>query len=242
MSLEITIQGAAVSPAVAGPASNRASAQFANKGQRPGNRRSWGWTVLLGICAVALFDWLSAGTQRLYVDEDSAAHQQEGTVWQHFGVRGNEVVPEIISRDEARFTFPISLRRPHTLRFTAHPEGMAEYEIFWRTGETSRKLASRQIGQASSATVSVPAGKGELKFIVHGNIAWFDLRLVRQFPWPVYLGVFLLVAFALKKSGSFGVVSPRAGNWLALGGTSLLCLGLMKSSSESSNSNCLLRF
>jgi hypothetical protein len=107
-----------------------------------------GWSILVAICLGALIDWFSADTQRLYVDEDSSANQQEGTVWQHFGVRGNEVVPEIVSHDEARFSFPISLRRPHSLLFTAHPEGEAEYEIVWRTGGTSRQIAARRINQA----------------------------------------------------------------------------------------------
>ena len=191
-------------------------------------RSGWLWTALLVICVVALVDWLSAGTQRLYVDEDSAADQQEGTVWQHFAVRGDQVVPEIISRDEARFTFPISLRRQHSLRFTAHPDGAAKYEIVWQPAGSSRKIAARKIDRARSESVSVPAGEGELKFIVHGGIAWFDLRLVRQFHWPIYLGALLLVAFALQRSGSSPVVSARAGNWLALAASSLLCLGLIE--------------
>jgi lysophospholipase L1-like esterase len=226
MSLETATQGAALSES---PAPNAEGAQFPNKRPRFGNRRSWGWAILLAICVAALVDWLSAGTQRLYVDEDSAANQQEGTVWQHFGVRGNEVVPEIISRDEARFTFPLSLRRPRSLRFAAHPDGAAEYEIVvWRSDGSSRKLASRKIDQPRVERVSVPAGVGELKFIVHGRIAWLDLRLVRPFYWPAYLGAFFLVAFALKKDGGSGVISARAGNWLALGASSLLCLGLIE--------------
>jgi len=225
MSLETATQGAAVFKP---PASNAEGVLTRNQHERLGTRGWLLWSILLAICVTALFDWLSADTQRLYVDEDSAAKQQEGTVWQHFGIRGNEVVPEIISRDEARFSFPLSLRRPHSLRFNAHPEGAAEYEIVWRGDGSSRTLASRKIGQPRSESLSVPAGQGELRFIVHGRIAWFDPRLVRPFHWPAYLGAFLLTAFALKRSGSSRVVSPRAGNWLALGASSLLCLGLIE--------------
>ncbi|MCA1659991.1 MAG: hypothetical protein LC642_05570 [Verrucomicrobiaceae bacterium] len=171
------------------------------------------WGALFSVCLVALVDWFSARTQRLYVDEDSAANLQEGTVWQHFGVRGNEVIPEIISRDEARFSFPISLRTPHTLHFTAHPDGVAEYEIVWRSGPSSRRIASRKIDQARPDNVLVPTGEGELKFVVHGRIAWFDLRLTRRFHWSVYVGAFLLVALALKKSETSRPVSAVAGNW-----------------------------
>lgn len=189
-------------------------------------RPEWLWVLLFAICLGALADWLGAGTQRLYVDEDSESKLQEGTVWQHFGVRRNEVIPEIISRDEARFSFPISVRTPRSLLFTAHPEGAAEYEIVWRTAGTSRQLAARRLDHARSESVSLPAGEGELKFIVHGRIAWFDLRLTRKFQWPVYLAAFALVAFALKKREASRRPSTRAGNWFALVASMLLCLGI----------------
>ena len=191
-------------------------------------RPEWLWGALVAICLAALVDWLSADTQRLYVDEDTAANQQEGTVWQHFGVRGNEVVPEIISRDEARFIFPISLSTPHTLHFTAHPEGAAEYEIVWSNGPFSRNIAASKIDRARSENVSLPAGEGELKFVVHGRIAWFNLRMTEQFRWPVYLGAFLLVAFALRKNERLRPVSSASGNWLALAASTLLCLFLIE--------------
>lgn len=192
-------------------------------------RPEWLWGGLLTVCLVALVDWLGADTQRLYFDEDSAASRQEGTVWQHFGVHGNEVIPEIISRDEARFSFPISLRTAHTLHFTAHPDGAAEYEIVWQNGGSSWKIAASKIDEARSENLSLPAGEGELRFVVHGRIAWFDLRLTRKFHWPIYLGALLLIAFALKKSETARPVSPGAGNWLALAASTLICLGLIES-------------
>src|SRR5205814_10265799 len=109
------------------------------------NRRSLGLLLFITLFVTAFVDWFSATTQRLYVDEDSAPSQQQGTVWQHFGVRGHEVVPEIITSDEARFTFPISLATRQTLRFTAHPDGEASYEISLATGGTSRQLVARRI-------------------------------------------------------------------------------------------------
>ena len=190
--------------------------------------RSLGWSILVALCVFALFDWLSAGTQRLYVDEDSAANQQEGTVWQHFGVRGAAVIPQIISRDEARFTFPFSSRRPRSLRFTAYPDGVAEYEIVWRNAASSRKIASEKIDRPRSARISVPAGEGELKFIVHGRIAWLNLRLTREFRWPVYLAALLLVGLAIRGNHNPGRLSPRAGNWLALAASSVISLGLIE--------------
>jgi len=193
-----------------------------------GGAKKWSSLKLLflvALCVVGIVDWFSATTTRLYVDEDSAASQQQGTVWQHFGVRGHEVVPEIITADEARFTFPISLASRQTLRFTAHPEGEAAYEIVLVTDQGSRQLAARKIDRADSEHISIPAGPGELRFVVHGRIAWFDLRLTRQFHWPAYLALFVLALFAWSRSGR---LSARAGNWLALGLSTALCLGIVE--------------
>lgn len=190
-------------------------------------RRLLAWGVVAAICVCALIDWFSAKTQRLYVDESGVAARQEGTVWQHFALRGNEVVPEIISRDEARFTFPVSLRAPHSLRFTAHPDGAAEYAIVLRQAGTSRQIAARKIDRPFDGKISLPAGNAALDFIVHGRIAWFDLRLTRSlFLWPFYALALIAAMFALRVRGVRSPLSPAAGNWLALGGSTLICLAL----------------
>jgi hypothetical protein len=220
MSVQTSVpsQGAAISKS---PAPQAAGAFSSSRRVR--TRTALLCALLIFICVAALIDWFSASTQRLYVDEDSAPAQQEGTVWQHFGLRGNEVVPEIISRDDARFTFPISLSARHSLSFTAYPEGTAEYEIILRTGATDRRVATQKIEHALSQSISLPAGQGELRFIVHGRIAWFDLRLTRQFHWPVYLALLALVTFALARQDSRRI-SGRTGNWLALGVSTVVCL------------------
>ena len=197
------------------------------KPRRFPNRHSLLWTILAAVFLAALIDWFSASTHRLYVDEDSAAGQQQGTVWQHFGVRGSEVVPEIISRDEARFTFPISFSSRHSLNFTAQPEGPAEYQIILRSGGTDRQIATAKIDRPSSERISLPAGAGELRFVVHGRIAWFDLRLTRQFHWPLYFALVVLILFALTRQQS-PRFSGRTGNWLAFGLSTFLCLGLIE--------------
>jgi acetyltransferase AlgX (SGNH hydrolase-like protein) len=226
MSLQTSMppQGAAISKS---PAPYAEGAKSFQKHRRFGTRRSLLWTILAALFLAALIDWFSATTQRLYLDEDSAAGQQQGTVWQHFGLRGNEVVPEIISRDEARFTFPISLSARYSLCFTAYPEGPAEYEIILRSGAIDRQIATRKIDRPSSENISLPAGAGELRFIVHGRIAWFDLRLTRQFHWPLYLALVVVVLFALKRQQS-PRLSRTTGNWLAFGVSTLFCLGLIE--------------
>ncbi|HMG04055.1 MAG TPA: hypothetical protein VK581_01260, partial [Chthoniobacterales bacterium] len=67
----------------------------------PSARPFWILAALFAVCLLGAADWFTAGTLRLYLDEDSVANRQEGNVWQHFGVRGDEVVPEIISDNEA---------------------------------------------------------------------------------------------------------------------------------------------
>jgi hypothetical protein len=212
------LQGAAVST----PPSR---AERANHSPRFGNRRSLGLLFLSLLFVIAVVDWFSATTQRLYVDEDSAASQQQGTVWQHFARRGNEVVPEIITADQARFTFPICLSARHRLEFAAHPEGPAEYEIVLHNKSAERKVASAKIDHPHSASLSLPPGKADLKFLVHGHIAWLDLRLTRQFPWPVYLLFFTLGVFIAYPSSG---VTQRAANWLTLIVSTVLCLSLLE--------------
>ena len=185
--------------------------------------------LLIAPFLIAGVDWFSATTTRLYVDEDGAASQQQGTVWQHFGMRGHEVVPEIITSDEARFTFPISASARQTLCFTAHPDEKAAYEIILARGGTPRQLVARTIDHPQTESISVPAGNGELRFTVHGRISWFDLRLTRQFHWPVYLALFVCALFAIARiPHPASRISRRAGNWLALGVSTILCLGVIE--------------
>jgi hypothetical protein len=203
------------------------SSAFGVRGRRFRDRRSLLGLFLVAVCLVAIIDWFSGTTTRLYVDEDSVAARQHGTVWQHFAIRGHEVIPEIITADEARFTFPLSLSSRHTLCFTAYRDGEASYEIVLVTGSVSRQLVQRKIDRAQSERISVPAGNGELQFIVHGRIAWFDLRLTRQFHWPVYLALVALAFVAASRiPHPASRISRVIGNWLALGLSTLLCLGI----------------
>ena len=203
------------------------SSGFRVRGPRFGNHRALVSLFIVGVCLAAMIDWFSATTTRLYVDDDSAASQQQGTVWQHFALRGHEAVPEIITADEARFTFPLSSSSRQTLRFAAYPDGEASYEIVLVTGSISRQLATRKIYSPQAERISVPAGNGELKFIVHGRIAWFDLRLTRQFHWPIYLALVALTFLALSRIPDPGSrISRVAGNWVALGVSTLVCLGI----------------
>jgi lysophospholipase L1-like esterase len=220
-------QGAAVFQP---PTHSAEDANFFDVGRRFGNRRSLFFlAALFVICVAAAVDWFTATTSRLYVDEDSIASRQEGTVWEHFGIRGNEVMPEIISRDEARFVFPVSLATPHWLLFSARPEGDAEYKIILRNGAGSQEIAAQKINGNVSKKISLPAGEGELEFVVHGRIAWFDPRLVRRFfLWPVYLGAVIALLIAFRNRPAPPATRASIGNWLALIASTVVCLGLIE--------------
>ena len=152
-----------------------------------------------------------------------------GGVFVVFFGGGKDFVPEIISRDEARFVFPVSLATPHWLLFSAHPEGEAEYKIILRSGGASQQIAGRKITSAVSEKISLPAGEGELQFVVHGRIAWFDPRLVRKFfLWPVYLGAFIALTLALRNRPAPPATRASIGNWLALVASTFVCLGLIE--------------
>jgi len=195
----------------------------------PSARPFWILAALFAVCLLGAADWFTAGTLRLYLDEDSVANRQEGNVWQHFGVRGDEVVPEIISDNEARFVFPISIATPHWLLFSAHPEGEAEYKIILRNGERSQQIAARKITSPVSEKISLPAGDGELQFVVHGHIAWFDPRLVRRFfLGPVYLGGLVALSLAWRNRPAPLAARASIGNWIALIVSTFICLALIE--------------
>ncbi|MEY2564259.1 MAG: hypothetical protein QOH88_2452 [Verrucomicrobiota bacterium] len=205
-------------------------ANFSSVASRFGRRRFWFFlTALFVICVTAAADWFTATTSRLYVDEESIASRQEGSVWQHFALRGNEVAPEIICSDEARFVFPVSQAAPHWLLFSAHPEGDAEYKIILRNGAGPHEISARKITGPVSERISLSAGKGELEFVVHGRIAWFDPRLERKFfLWPVYLGAFIALLIAFRKCPAPPAFRASVGNWLALVASTVVCLGLIE--------------
>lgn len=179
-------------------------------------RSIWLHAALFLICLGGTLDWLTARTHRLYVDEHADATRQAGTVWQHFGIRGHAVVPEIISRDDGRFVFPVSLRAEHKLIFKAKPQGgPASYQIYLRRGDERRLLASETLSKSRTRTISIPPGMGELEFSEHGSLAWFDLRLVRSvFLWPVYLLAFLV--FGAMTVGLVRAKKMFLAEWLIL--------------------------
>ena len=175
------------------------------------------------LCFGAASDWLSAKSQRLYVDEGTNPASRSGIVAQHFGIRGNYVTPEISTRDNARFVFPVNLRVPHALTFTVEPEGVPSYEIYFEHGGT-RQLLRAEKGQAIASPHHFDTSWRRRPRIRYARrMVWLDLQLVRPvFLWPFYL----IGALAL---GVLILWPPRArirrgAEWLALLISTLLCL------------------
>src|SRR5215211_601228 len=143
--------------------------------------------VLALVCVAGLLDWLSARTQRLYVDEHADASKQVGTLWQHFALRGHNVVPQIVLRDGARLVFPLHLRLPQRLNFGVKPKGNATYEVARVQGEARAPVAAAHARKGDHQSIALPRGAYQIEFAVHGALELLDVQLVRPvFLWPVY--------------------------------------------------------
>src|SRR5437763_989833 len=82
---------------------------------------------------------------------------------------------------------------------------------------------------AVSERISLPAGDGELQFIIHGRIAWFDPCLVRKFfLWPVYIGAFIALALASRNRRAPPAIRASIRNGVTLVASAVVCLGLIE--------------
>jgi lysophospholipase L1-like esterase len=195
------------------------------------------WRVsggLLSLCAIVLvagatFDCLEIKTQRLYVDQSTAADNQGGTVVQRFVRSGNQITPEIISSANARFSFPSRLSLPHKLLFKAVPEGECAFEVNLISHEQKRQLLSETINRTKMHSIRLPLVDGTLEFVSHGKITWLDPRVRRSFfLWPLYTVAFAglaTTAWLFRHSIGF---SARAANWLTLTASVAICLALVE--------------
>ena len=182
-----------------------------------------GSAALILICLAGIADWLSAQTHRLYVDDDSMRNRQVGSVWQHFALKNNKVVPQIITRDDAHMVFPLHFRVPHKLLFALKAKKDATYEISWTVEGKRKVLASEKNARSGTRSISLPTGAGELEFVEHGSLAWLDLRTTRAvFLWPLYLAAGILLAFTVGKHLRAG--TPSVAEWLTLTVSIILCL------------------
>ncbi len=154
----------------------------------PTRRILVGAVVLLGM--IALGDWLGGRTERLTVQ----GRADRGTVRQRYAIKSGQVVPQMITVDDARAVFSVAADAPRELRFVAEPEGAAEYRVV-AIGENSRRLvAKKKISRETTRSVTLPPGDLRLQISVTGKIVWNDLRLVRPFSlWRFYVaGAFIL--------------------------------------------------
>jgi hypothetical protein len=146
------------------------------------------WPIaLLLICLAGVFDWLSAETRRLYLDEPGVPVRHSGAVRQHFALQGDRVIPQIIVRDEARAAFPLQTRVPWRLELGVKPNGTASYEIYRTQNGERQLLAAAAVTKGEKRALTIPAGDGELEFASTGAVTWLDPRVVRTvFLWPLY--------------------------------------------------------
>ncbi len=81
-------------------------------------------------------------TDRLTVQEHGSKGKW-GTVRQRYAIKSDQVVPEIITSDDARAVFVVDSLAPRELRFVAQPDGAAEYRIV-AMGDNYRRLIARK--------------------------------------------------------------------------------------------------
>ena len=187
----------------------------------------WLPLLLVAICLAGMVDWLSVETRRLYV-EDAIAARQQGTVWQHFGIRDEMVVPQIVTKDDARFVFSVNLSAPHRLVVALKPKGAASFEIYWNAPGGRTQIASEKIEKNARRSFAIPRGAGELEFSEHGSVAWQNLRLERSvFLWPVYAAAAFSLAFLLIDQ--LRARNLRVAEWLTLAIALLVTLAIVES-------------
>ncbi len=177
--------------------------------------------ALILICLGGIADWLGAQTHRLYVDDDSIRSRQVGSVWQHFALKNNKVVPQMITRDDAHVVFPLDFHVPHKLLFALKAEKGASYEIFRTAGGKRKRIAAEALTKNGRRAISLGAGASELEFTEHGSIAWLDLRMTRSvFLWPLYCAAALALAFVTWRN----LRAPYVAELLTLSATIFLSL------------------
>ncbi len=202
---------------------NRETAAAASRGLTTITKAAWIELALLVVALSAVGDWLSVTTSRLYMD-DSAAKQIAGVARQQFNVRGQNVQPQIIAEDNARFVFRAGPGALRNLVFTAESKAVASYEIYAHRNGIRRLIARETIEKSRARKIPLPRGDEELEFVTHGAITWVDIRLVRRvFLWPFYLMAAAAGIAALMRR-EFRSKLPQRSELLIFGASSIVCL------------------
>src|ERR1700704_6408267 len=111
----------------------------------------------MSVAIALLGQWLYVATYRLYL-EDRTDTGKQGTAWQHFVVENDNVVPQIVTRNDARISFDLKLPITSTLRFRATPDGPAGYEVYLVRNGTKQLLQQNQFSGPTSGALALPPG------------------------------------------------------------------------------------
>lgn len=153
---------------------------------------------ILVVCVIT-GKWLYVTTHRFYL-EDRSDDAKQGTSWQHFVVEKDAVVPQIITRNDARLAFDLDLTKTSVLSFGAKSTSSGGYEIYLVSGGIKRLLFADHFQDRLSPSVYhsafLPSGKLRLEIYSHGAVTWNDLRAITQFHYIPYFAVLALL-FAL---------------------------------------------
>lgn len=152
----------------------------------------------LALICLIVGEWLFVSTHRLYL-EDRTDDASQGTAWEHFVAENGFIVPKIITRDDARFTFHLDLYTSSVLHVRATPDGPAACEVYLVKNGARTLLLQASLSGPFSASALVPSGPVDVEIVNHGVITWSDLRVVTRFRvLPELLAFAILFLFTCR--------------------------------------------
>lgn len=175
--------------------------------------------ALIALCICVAFDWLTARTTRVFVDE---LHPAPANCEQQFNVRGRTVKPEIVTRGAATITVPIDSRLPHVLVFSGLAVQPCSIQISIESDSGRKVLLADTLTHSTTRSVRIEGAARELILAASGSMIWRDVRLVRPvFLWPAYVGFGAALLWLCLR---IRVGRTRTAEWLTLVATIAFCL------------------
>ncbi len=175
-----------------------------------------GWILGAILCVLACtlaWQWLCVSTYRLYLDEKRAPEMLASrSARQRFDLAGDRVVPQIVSAEDERLSFPVGFARPSRLHLKVIPKNQATFEIALIEGGSRRVFSRQRVSGPTEISERLPATNGVLELANEGDLEWSDPRVVvGASVAPTVLGILgvlaLLAIRGVRDSG--GAVPAR---------------------------------
>jgi lysophospholipase L1-like esterase len=178
--------------------------------------------LLIELVLVALIarQWAHVTTYRLFLDHAIDARRSAAT--QQFGIGGDRVVPQIVTRDAERLAFASPVAKPVTFEAELRATTPVRYVVKWRDNTRHYVLETGVVTSRTAISRPAPSTAGVLELEADGPVAWMDVRLVRGMRVGPELVVLLLLTAA--SVSVFRRASPRDRRDLRSAGFKLVAL------------------